>query len=72
MFAGVCVEIPGDSLLTENLIATDPSPESCGLITVERSKLLFRKLWDRGKPPEFGAMALGKVEVSSASKMVYS
>jgi predicted enzyme related to lactoylglutathione lyase len=26
-------------------------------------KLLFRKLWDWGTPPEFGAVALGKVEI---------
>lgn len=26
-------------------------------------KLLFRKLWDWGNPPDFGAVALGKVEI---------
>ena len=26
-------------------------------------KLLFRKLWDWGSPPEFGAVALGRVEI---------
>ena len=32
-------------------------------ITYYTKKLLFRKLWDWGKPPGFGAVALGKVEI---------
>ena len=32
-------------------------------ITYYTKKLLFRKLWDWGKPPGFGAVALGKVQI---------
>jgi predicted enzyme related to lactoylglutathione lyase len=32
-------------------------------VSYYRDKLLFRKLWDWGTPPTFGAVALGKVEI---------
>jgi predicted enzyme related to lactoylglutathione lyase len=32
-------------------------------MTYYTQKLLFRKLWDWGKPPGFGAVALGKIEL---------